>query len=297
MAQERKLVTVLFADIVGSTRIVGSVDPEVVRATFDRAFDALQQVLMTHGATVEKFSGDAVMAIFGAPVTHDDDPDRAVRAAFACRAAIAELGRVPLELRIGVNTGEVVAGGAAATRVLATGEAVNLGARLQAAAAAGEILVGPLTRQLTARGVRYGEVRNIDAKGIGKVECWSAEALVTDVPDQHRGLEGMRAPLIGRDRELRLLREAYARLAGESRAYLVTVFGPAGSGKSRLIDEFVATLDPGIVRRGRCLPYGDAITFYPLTLIVRADAGIEHTDSAEAAMVKLDAAVHEAAFV
>ncbi len=294
MAQERKLVTVLFADIVGSTRIVGSVDPEVVRETLDRAFEALERVLVTHGATVEKFIGDAVMAVFGAPITHDDDPDRAVRAAFACRDAIASFGRVPLELRIGVNTGEVVAGGAAATRVLVTGEAVNLGSRLEAAASAGEILVGPLTRQLTARGVRYGEARTIDAKGIGPVECWRAEALLTDVPDQHRGLEGMRAPLIGRDRELRLLREAYARIEGESRAYLVTVFGPAGSGKSRLIDEFVATLGTAQVRRGRCLPYGDAITFYPLLLILRADAGIEPKDSAEGALAKLDAAVHEA---
>jgi class 3 adenylate cyclase/tetratricopeptide (TPR) repeat protein len=294
MAQERKLVTVLFADIVGSTRTVGSVDPEIVRETLDRAFDALQRVLVTHGATVEKFIGDAVMAVFGAPTTHDDDPDRAVRAAFACRDAIANFGRVPLELRIGVNTGEVVAGGAAAARVLVTGEAVNLGSRLEAAAAAGEILVGPLTRQLTARGVKYGESRTIDAKGIGPVECWRAEALLTDVPDQHRGIEGLRAPLIGRDRELRLLQEAYARIEGESRAYLVTVFGPAGSGKSRLIDEFVATLGAAQVRRGRCLPYGDAITFYPLLLILRADAGIEHQDSAEAAIAKLDATVHEA---
>ena len=294
MAQERKLVTVLFADIVGSTRTVGSVDPEVVRETLDRAFEALERVLVTHGATVEKFIGDAVMAVFGVPTTHDDDPDRAVRAAFACRDAMAKFGRTPLELRIGVNTGEAVAGGPAATRVLVTGEAVNLGSRLQAAAAAGEILVGPMTRQLTARGVRYGESRTIDAKGIGEVQCWSADALLTDVPGQHRGLEGMRAPLIGRDRELRLLREAYARLAGESRAYLLTVFGPAGSGKSRLIDEFIASLGHAAVRRGRCLPYGDAITFYALTLIIRADAGIDDSDSAESALAKLDAAVQGA---
>ena len=126
---ERKVVTVLFADIVGSTRNVGSVDPEVIRETLDRAFEALERVLVTHGATVEKFIGDAVMAVFGIPTIHDDDPDRAVRAAFACRETISAFGRVPLELRIGVNTGEVVAGGAAATRVLVTGEAVNLGSR------------------------------------------------------------------------------------------------------------------------------------------------------------------------
>ena len=295
MAQERKLVTVLFADIVGSTRTVGSVDPEIVRETLDRAFEALERVLVTHGATVEKFIGDAVMAVFGAPITHDDDPDRAVRAAFACRDAIASFGRVPLELRIGVNTGEVVAGGAAATRVLVTGEAVNLGSRLEAAAAAGEILVGPLTRQLTARGVRYGESRTIDAKGIGPVECWRAEALLTDVPDQHRGIEGLRAPLIGRDRELRLLQEAYARLEGEARAYLLTVFGPAGSGKSRVVEEFVAAAADRRVRRGRCLPYGDAITFYPVVQILRADAGIQPDDDAAHAQAKLDAAV-DAAF-
>ena len=142
--------------------------------------------------------------------------------------------------------------------------------------------------------MKYGEVRTIDAKGIGRVDCWSAESLVTDVPDQHRGLEGMRAPLIGRDRELRILHENYGRLVGESRAYLVTVFGPAGSGKSRLVEEFAASLGDARVLRGRCLPYGEAITFYPVQLVLRADAGIVPDDPAEPAQAKLDAAVGEA---
>ena len=142
--------------------------------------------------------------------------------------------------------------------------------------------------------MKYGESRTIDAKGIGLVECWRAEALLTDVPDQHRGIEGLRAPLIGRDRELRLLQEAYSRLEGEARAYLVTVFGPAGSGKSRVVEEFVAADPDRRVRRGRCLPYGDAITFYPVVQILRADAGIQPDDDATQAQAKLDAAVDEA---
>ncbi|MDP9245702.1 MAG: adenylate/guanylate cyclase domain-containing protein, partial [Chloroflexota bacterium] len=150
MTEERKLVTVLFADIVGSTAIGASHDPEVVRRTLSRAFAEVRQVLETHGGTVEKFIGDAVMAIFGIPLTHDDDADRAVRAAFTLRERIAALnanGRFALELRIGVNSGQVVTGDAGET--LVTGDAVNAGARLQAAAAPNEILVGALTHQLT----------------------------------------------------------------------------------------------------------------------------------------------------
>jgi len=294
MGQERKLVTVLFADIVGSTTIVTGADPEVVRETLDRAFDALQHALVTHGASVEKFIGDAVMAVFGVPAAHEDDADRAVRAAFACRDAIGAVGRVPLELRIGVNTGEVVAGGPAAARVLVTGEAVNLGARLQQSAAVGEILVGPLTYRLTGGSVRYGTRRALDAKGIGQVECWPAEALVSNVPEPRRGLAGLRSPLIGREREMGLLRDAYSGVRDRGKAYLVTVFGPAGSGKSRLAEEFLASIGAAPVRRGRCLPYGEAITFYPLQLILRADAGIEPDDTRELAAAKLETAVYEA---
>jgi len=295
MTEERKLVTVLFADIVGSTAIGASHDPEVVRRTLSRAFSEVRQALETHGGTVEKFIGDAVMAVFGIPLTHDDDADRAVRAAFALRERIAALnanGRFALELRIGVNSGQVVTGDAGET--LVTGDAVNAGARLQAAAAPNEILVGALTHELTEGGVRYGAVREIEAKGIGRLTVWPAAELASALPAQHRGIAGLRAPLIGRDDELRLLVESHRKLAGERRAVLVTIFGNAGVGKSRLVAEFVEAIGADRVRRGRCLPYGEGITFWPVLEVLRSDAGIEALDSQQDAARKLRAAVHTA---
>ena len=292
MPEERKLVTVLFADIVGSTAIGGSHDPEVVRRTLSRAFREVRQALEIHGGTVEKFIGDAVMAVFGIPLTHDDDADRAVRAAFAVRDRIAALnrdGRFAIELRIGVNSGQVVTGSTGET--LVTGEAVNAGARLQAAALPGEILVGSLTHQLTDGGVRYGSAREIEAKGIGRLTVWPATELGSPLPAQHRGIAGLRAPLIGRDDELRLLVESHRKLASERRPVLVTIFGNAGVGKSRLVDEFVETIDAAQVRRGRCLPYGEGITFWPVLEVLRADTNIDALDSQQEAARKIRAAV------
>ena len=292
MTEERKLVTVLFADIVGSTALGSSHDPEVVRRTLSRAFSEVRQVLETHGGSVEKFIGDAVMAVFGIPQTHDDDADRAVRAAFALRDRIAALNagsRFPLELRIGVNSGQVVTGDGGET--LVTGEAVNAGSRLQAAAAPNEILVGVLTHQLTQTAVRFGPMRDVDAKGIGRLAAWPAAELGSALPAQHRGIAGLRAPLIGRDDELRLLVDSHRKLASEQRAALVTIFGSAGVGKSRLVAEFVEAIGPDRVRRGRCLPYGEGITFWPVVEILRADAGISALDSHEDATRKLRSAV------
>jgi class 3 adenylate cyclase/tetratricopeptide (TPR) repeat protein len=292
VTEERKLVTVLFADIVGSTALGSSHDPEVVRRTLSRAFSEVRQVLETHGGTVEKFIGDAVMAVFGIPQTHDDDADRAVRAAFVLRERIAALnvgGRFALELRIGVNSGQVVTGDAGET--LVTGDAVNAGARLQAAAAPNEILVGALAHELTERAVRYGPSREIEAKGIGRIPAWPVVELGSALPAQHRGIAGLRAPLVGRDDELRLLVDSHRKLASEQRAALVTIFGSAGVGKSRLVAEFVETIGPDRVRRGRCLPYGEGITFWPVVEILRADAGITALDSHEDASRKLRAAV------
>lgn len=295
MTEERKLVTVLFADIVGSTAIGTSHDPEVVRRTLSRAFSEVRQVLELHGGTVEKFIGDAVMAVFGIPQAHDDDADRAVRAAFGLRERITGLnadGRFALELRIGINSGEVVTGDAGET--LVTGEAVNAGARLQAAAAPNEILVGGLTHRLTDRAVRYGPSREIEAKGLGRLPAWPVAALGSSLPAQHRGIAGLRAPLIGRDDELRLLVDAHRKLAAEERAALVTIFGAAGVGKSRLVEEFIETVGADRVRRGRCLPYGEGITFWPVVEILRADAGITALDSHGDATRKLRTAVLEA---
>jgi len=293
MTEERKLVTVLFADIVGSTRLGQELDAEVVRESLARTFDAARIVLEAHGGTVEKFIGDAVMAVFGVPTAHDDDADRAVRAAFALRERIAALATdgIPFEVRIGVNTGEAVAGTGGGTQFLVTGPAVNLGARLEQAAGTGEILVGLLTQRITSRGVRYDPPREIEAKGVGRVEAFAALSLVSAVPEQHRGIEGLHAPLIGRDRELRMLREAFERVGAEGTPSLVTVFGAAGSGKSRLMSEFTAVVDTGQLRIGRCLPYGEGITFYPIQQILRADTGIDLTTPRTEAIAAVRAAV------
>ena len=296
MTEERKLVTVLFADIVGSTALGMQHDAEVVREGLARTFEAARTVLESHGGTVEKFIGDAVMAVFGVPTAHDDDADRAVRAAFALRERVAALASdgLPFEVRIGINSGEAVAGTGESTQFLVTGPVVNLAARLEQAAGTGEILVGAMTRRITSRGVRYETSREVDAKGAGRIEAFPAQALVSAVPEQHRGVEGLRAPLIGRDRELRMLRDAFERVGAERSPSLVTVFGAAGAGKSRLIAEFGAAIDPAQLRIGRCLPYGEGITFYPLQQIFRADAGVGLDTPRADAVAKLRAAVDRA---
>ena len=286
--EERKLATMLFADIVGSSAIGEARDPEVMRAALGRTFDAVSEVIRSHGGTVEKFIGDAVMAVFGVPTAHDDDAERAVRAAFAVRERMTEF-----EVRIGINSGEVVADTSRESQFLVTGGAVNAAARLQQAAAPGEIVVGALTRQLTAAGVRYGAARSIQAKGIGTLEAYLAQAVMTAVPQQHRGLPGLRAPLIGREKELRLLHDAIDRTAQDAGPSLITIYGPPGAGKSRLLNELVARIDMP-VRTGRCLPYGEGISYYPLQLILRQDAAIDLTDQRSEALAKLSAAVRQA---
>jgi class 3 adenylate cyclase/tetratricopeptide (TPR) repeat protein len=296
MSEERKLVTVLFADIVGSTALGQEHDAEVVRASLARAFDGLRGTLVAHGGTVEKFIGDAVMAVFGVPAVHDDDADRAVRAAFALRKRIAELNedaRIKFALRIGVNTGEVVAGLGEAAQFLVTGAPVNTASRLQSAAAPGEILVGTTTRRLTSASVRYGDPRDIEAKGIGAIDAWPALDLVHAVPHQRRGLGRLWAPLIGRDRELRLLDDALARVRDAGAPALVTILGAAGAGKSRLTAEFLRHLGPERALIGRCLPYGEGITFHAIQEMLRSDLGIEPTDDRAWAASRLESAVHE----
>ena len=296
MTEERKVVTVLFADLVDSTALGAAHDPELVRATLSRTFDAVREVLVAHGATVEKFIGDAVMAVFGVPRVHDDDPDRAVRAAFALRdrlARLSERSSMPLALRVGVNTGEAVAGSAESDQFLVTGSPVNAASRLQSAASPGEILVGSLTARLTRASVRYAEPRGVAAKGIGTLDAWSALELSSAVPQAPRGDSTLRAPLIGRERELRVLERAFARTKRSGTPTLVTIIGPAGVGKSRLASEFVDRACPGRMRAGRCLPYGDAVTLYPLQLILRAECGVEPTDDRAAVIGKLERAVAE----
>jgi class 3 adenylate cyclase/tetratricopeptide (TPR) repeat protein len=293
MPEERKLATILFADIVGSTALGEAADPELVRRTLARAFAQMRESLALHGGTVEKFVGDAVMAVFGVPQAHDDDADRAIRAAFALRDLVAALSPslpFPLALRIGVSTGQVVAGVDGAD-TLVTGSVTNAAARLQQSATPGEIVVGSLTRQITQGGVRYGAARQIEAKGFGVIEAYRVESLLSALPEQHRGLGRLRAPLIGRESELRLLREAFQKASEERTAYLMTVFGQAGVGKSRLIRELVEIIGRERVLRGRCLPYGSGITYWPLQEILRSEAGINGDDTRDDAARKIRAAV------
>jgi len=297
MPEERKLVTILFADIVGSTEMGLSHDPEVVRASLGQAFESASQILRAHGGTVEKFIGDAIMAVFGVPAAHDDDPDRAVRAAFALRDKITsadDVDQPALRVRIGVNTGEAVTGSGDGAQFLVTGPAVNAAARLQQAALPGEIVVGDLTHRMTAAGVGYGAAREIEAKGIGPLAAWPAESVVGDVPGQHRGLPGLRAPLIGRDHELRTLVQAYEGVTKDGWPHLLTVYGPAGAGKSRLTSEFFDAIGTDRIRAGRCLPYGQGITYYAVQLIIRADAGIGIADPRDVAIEKIRRAAREA---
>ncbi len=283
-------MTVLFADVVGSTSLGGEHDPEFVRATLRETFAKLRELIAAYGGTVEKFIGDEVMAVFGAPLTHEDDAERAVRAAFSIRAAVAERNTrstLPLELRIGIDSGEVVSG-TEESDVLVTGRAVNAAARTREAAAPGEILVGASTREQTLASVRYGDARSVKAKGLGTVGVWPALGLVSSVPVR----PAVRAaPLIGRQEELRLLLGLERRLHDHPRSSLVTVFGPAGIGKSRLAAEFADIVGLDRVRVGHCLPYGQAIAFWPLREIVHADLGIRSDDARDDALAKLRSAV------
>ena len=270
MAEERKLVTVLFADVVGSTALAGDHDPEVVRAVMGRYFDRLAEIAETHGGTVEKFAGDAVMVVFGVPTVHDDDAERAVRAALASRDAVGEMnGRLPISLRVrvGVNSGEAVTAARADRQFLVSGDVVNIAARLQQGAEPGEVVVGALTESLTRETIEYEVRAPIVARGKPEpVLAFLALQPRTVVPTQARGLPGLRAPLVGRVRELRLLVETYGRVVEDGRPHLFTLVGGGGVGKSRLVAEALThpSLAGARVLRGRCLPYGQGITYWPL---------------------------------
>jgi class 3 adenylate cyclase/tetratricopeptide (TPR) repeat protein len=294
--QERKLATIVFADIMGSTALVREHDAEVARRAMQRTYAGMREVLAEHGGTVEKFIGDAVMAVFGVPTAHDDDAERAVRAAFAlqdllARERLSDVG--DLVLRIGIDTGEVVTDIESGDH-LATGRAVVSAARLEQAAAPGTILVGALTQQLTRSAIGYGAVRSVDAKGLGTIEAFTAQAATTNRGSRKRGVPGTNAPLIGRAAELRLLGEIRARAIAEGRVQMVTVFGAPGVGKSRLAEEFTSLVESGSVRRGTCLPYGKGITFWPAREIVRDEVGIEPEDMPDDAIRKIRVAVARA---
>ena len=251
--QVRKTVTVLFADVVGSTALGESRDPEAVRAQMARWFEEARAILERHGGTVEKFIGDAVMAVFGVPRVHEDDALRAVRAA-------AELQRP--ELRIGVNTGEVVAGEG---ETIVTGDAVNVAARLEQAAGPGEVLIGVGTHSLVRDAVEVERVAPLELKG--KAEPVPAYRLVQIDVDAEGLARRLDSPLVGRRRERERLRDDFEDTVSERTCHVFTVLGPPGVGKSRLALDFLESTDAHIVR-GRCLPYGEGITYWPLVEVV-----------------------------
>jgi predicted ATPase/class 3 adenylate cyclase len=300
MPEERKLVTVLFADVVGSTEFGSENDPEVVRSVMTSYFARMKEIAETHGGTVEKFIGDAVMVVFGVPRQHDDDAERAVRAAFAMRAAMDGLNRelaVSLGARIGVNSGQAVTGAAEERQFLVTGDAVNVGARLQQGADVGEIVVGALTEQLSRQAIEYRTREPVAAKGkVEPITAFTAVRARSAVPEQARGLPALRAQLVGRQAELSLLLDTFTRTRDERRAHLFTVVGAAGVGKSRLVGEALARFsgsNAGRVLRGRCLPYGTGITYWPFIEVVRTDAAIAYEDTRGEALAKLARRVSE----
>jgi class 3 adenylate cyclase/tetratricopeptide (TPR) repeat protein len=254
---QRKVVTVLFCDVTGSTALGESVDPEALRGLLARYFARMKEIVERHGGTVEKFIGDAVMAVFGVPIAHEDDALRAVRAAAEMRDALPELD---VEARIGVNTGEVVTG---TEERLATGDAVNVAARFEQAAAPGEVLLGAPTLALVRAAVVAEEVEPLSLKG--KTVPVPAYRLLRVLEAPERPHETRFA---GREREVALLRAAWEQAVGERHCELVTVVADAGVGKSRLVDEALVPLDASVVR-GRCLPYGEGITYWPVVEVVK----------------------------
>jgi class 3 adenylate cyclase/ATP/maltotriose-dependent transcriptional regulator MalT len=258
-------VTVLFCDVTGSTALGERIDPESLRNVMARYFETAKGAIERHGGTVEKFIGDAVMAVFGVPVVHEDDALRAVRAAADLRNALGPLNdeleqrfQTRLQLRTGVNTGEVVTG---TEERLATGDAVNVAARLEQAAQPGEILLGEETLRLVRGAVEVETVAPVEAKG--KSEPLAAFRLVG--VDQATGPRAHIGPMVGRERQRHVLDEAFANVVADRTCHLFTVLGTAGVGKSRLASEFLDGLDGATVVSGRCLSYGEGISYFPVT--------------------------------
>jgi class 3 adenylate cyclase len=301
--EERKVITVLFADLVGFTSRSERLDPEDVRATLTPYFARLREELERRGGTVEKFIGDAVMAVFGAPTAHEDDPERAVRAALAIRDAMAEMNEqdpdIDLHVRVGVNTGEALVSLGASPlhgEGMAAGDVVNTAARLQTSAPVDGILVGEATYLATERAIEYRGADAVGAKGKSEpVIAWEAvEARSRYGVDITRRVDTL---LVGRERELALLRDALDRARHQDEPQLVTLVGEPGIGKSRLVHELFVHIEgmPELItwRQGRCLPYGDGVSYWALGEMVKAESGILETDQDGEAAAKLGRMVTE----
>jgi class 3 adenylate cyclase len=310
--EERRLASVLFADLSGFTAASEVLDPEAARTLSDRCLRRLTEEVVRFGGTVDKYIGDNVMAVFGVPATHEDDAERAVRAGLAMQEAMLELaaGGVELSLRVGVNTGEVIAGKVADSYTV-MGDTVNVAARLQTAAQPGAVVVGERTARATAAAVEYRELVPLELKGKAeRVRAWEAVQTLGAEPSGRINV-GLSTPLVGRADELELMESVATRMAREGSRQLVTVVGQAGVGKSRLLVELTQRLvergTVGTVRQGRCLPYGSGIAYWALAEVMRADCGIDESDDAGTAWAKLlaraedligtDAGAREAAII
>ncbi len=292
--EERKVVTVVFADLVGSTAVAERSDPEDVRAMLGAHHARVRTDLERFGGTVEKFIGDAVVAVFGAPVAHEDDPERGVRAALAIRDAATEAG---VALRVAVNTGEALVtldARPSEGEGMVAGDVVNTAARIQSAAPVNGVLVGESTYRATAHVIEYGSAASIEAKGKSEpVPVWEAVA-----PRSRFGSDVEQEPLaalVGREREVDVLRDALTRAHQEREPQLVTLVGVPGIGKSRIVAELfsIVDADPDIIlwRQGRCLPYGEGISYWALGEMTKSQAGILEGDTAAEAERKLTEAV------
>jgi class 3 adenylate cyclase/tetratricopeptide (TPR) repeat protein len=296
--EARKKVTAVFADMAGSTALAERLDPEVFRQVVQAFFERLAGAIERHGGTVENFVGDEVAGVFGVPVTHGDDALRAVRAAGDMMRELETLNDeleprlgVRLEMRVGVNTGTVMVGAPIAGRAMALGDAMNVAARLEKRAAPGEILVGEETHALIRREVRAEPAGRLELRGRqAPIEAYRLLS-ATPAPEAETPADG---PLIGRGRDLALLNVAFERCVARGSREFVTVVGAAGVGKSRLVAELVERYRPrATLLVGRCLPYGEGITYWPLAEIVEQAVGIEDDDEADVARSKLEAALRD----
>ena len=261
-------MTVLFCDLVGSTALGESTDPEVLQELLERYFGRMRSIVERHGGTVEKFIGDAVVAVFGVPVVHEDDALLACRAAVEMQAALPELG---LRGRVGVNTGEVMTGN---DDLLATGDTMNVAARLEQAAGPGEVLIAARTVSLVESAAEVESVDPLTLKG--KSKPVAAYRLLAVTGESERRFA---TPMIGRKRELRRLRDAFTRAVNDRSCQLFTVLGSAGVGKSRLAAEFLASTEARILRRC-CISYGEGITYWPVVEILKQAATLPDGDAA-----------------
>ena len=324
--EERRVVTIMFADITGSTPLADKLDPEDLRAILAGYFNLMTEQIRRHGGTVEKYIGDAVMAVFGAPIAHEDDPDRAIRAALDMQVALARfnqrrLAQDPaanrLQMRIGINTGEVAAPGAQFRRhdFLITGDAVNVAARLQQVAMPDMILVGERTYLATRNVFEFRPLAPLTLKGKPEpIRAWVVQDFRHGHDARHpfaitqhpRGIEGLEAPLVGRDLELTLMHATFARVQAERHSHLITLLGTPGIGKSRLVRDFIAreqeaakctscneTLSAPKVLQGRCPPYGEGITYWPLVEILRSLLNVDDSENREGLRQRLNEFVQD----